>query len=688
MKTYNEKYNDNVKPNSAALQHLKAVLPEYFTKDDEFDLDKLRGELKQNNIDELKDGYQLNFIGKDYARRQVGELPSTVIVPDEKQNQGEGKDSKNLFFTGDNLEVLRHLQTAYAGKIDVIYIDPPYNTGNGDFVYPDNFEYSDDKLKEMFGLDDEEVERLKSIQGKSSHSAWLTFMYPRLALAKKLLSDDGVIFISIDDNEQANLSLLMNELFGEDNLAATIHCQMSTTQGMKVKAAQMGNIVKNAEYVLCYTKNGRRNIAKVPIYDHRAKYDEHYSLYAKDNGEICQLSEVYNFHFPKDMNNKKPLTLAEAYEKSDDFVMFVRSHLANIVRSHLANIVRSDKVGNSKSNSNLNTGFWIAEIHAGRRYLLTKDSNGNIKQLLRLKDSWGIADDYEHSEGLRKIRGNWWKGFYIDMGNISKEGGVQFSNGKKPVRLIYQLLKMLGNTNSIVLDFFAGSATTADAVMQLNAEDGGHRKFIMVQLPEKTYHVNKNGKEEPTKGGKAAYDAGFRSIDEISRERIRRAESKIREDHGLTLPADFDGSFKHYRVVKPTKPTLESIEDFDPKTTELFTDMLDSFSSEKLGVPSSTTGEQTILTTYLLKDGYSLDVEIQPIKLADYTARLVDNRLYLIHDGWNSAATKDLLNKIGNHELHVTTVILFGYSFNVADLREIDNGLKNLDPAVTLYKRY
>ena len=180
----NEKFNMQVKPNSAFLAELKNKLPEFFDSEGNFDLDKFKGQLEEHNINELRDGYQLNFIGKDYARRQAGERPSTVIVPDEEQNNGEGKDSKNLFFTGDNLEVLRHLQASYANKIDVIYIDPPYNTGDDGFVYSNAFEYSDDKLRDMFGLDDSQLNRLKSIQGKSSHSAWLSFIYPRLVLGK------------------------------------------------------------------------------------------------------------------------------------------------------------------------------------------------------------------------------------------------------------------------------------------------------------------------------------------------------------------------------------------------------------------------------------------------------------------------------------------------------------------------
>lgn len=244
-----EKYNQQVKSNTAFLNELKNKLPEFFTKGGSFDLDKFKDQLRENNVNELSEGYQLDFIGKDYARRQAGEMPSTVIVPDEKQNQGEGKDSNNLFFTGDNLEVLRHLQNNYQNKIDVIYIDPPYNTGSDGFVYPDSFEYSDDKLKDMFGLDDDQVERLKSIQGKSSHASWLTFMYPRLALAKKLLSIHGTIFISIDDNEDYNLQNMADELFGEGNFIAKIVVASNSSKN------NSNYVSVTHEYVLAYAKD-------------------------------------------------------------------------------------------------------------------------------------------------------------------------------------------------------------------------------------------------------------------------------------------------------------------------------------------------------------------------------------------------------------------------------------------------
>lgn len=639
----NEKFNMQVKPNSAFLDELKAKLPEFFDCEGNFDLDKFKGQLEEHNINELKDGYQLNFIGKDYARRQAGERPSTVIVPDQEQNNVEGKDSKNLFFTGDNLEVLRHLQNNYAGKIDVIYIDPPYNTGNDDFVYPDTFEYSDEKIKEMFGIDDEQIKRLKSIQGKSSHSSWLTFMYPRLMLAKKLLSNNGIIFISLDDNEQANLRNLLNFLMGENNFIASM-------------------IVKR--------KSGPNNVGIIPsIHDYLL-------VYARD---ILQLGEDIGLPLKR-----------KGYSNPD-------------------NDPRGPWTTMPLSANHVGPHFKITNPKNGKTYLPSAGRYWvfNEKEVeKRIKDGRIIFGKSGETAPVQKVflsdriaAGKKQKiGTIIENEGINNRGTKELEellgNSKvfdtpKPSSLIKFILKIINNKNAIVLDFFAGSSTTADAVMQLNAEDGGNRKFIMVQLPEKTYTVNSDGKEVPTKGGKAAYEAGFKSIDEIARERIRRAVAKIKTDNDLTLPKDFDGSFKHYRVVNPTKQTLEDIEDFDPDNTTLFTDMVDSFSSKGLDVAGDATGEQTILTTWLAKDGYSFDADIKKIDFDGYEASLVeDSRLYIINNGWSSENTKALLNKIGTHQITVQTIVLFGYSFNIADLRELEIGLKQLDGNINLLKRY
>lgn len=664
MQTDNEKYNETVQPNTAFLNELKGKLPEFFTKEGSFDLDKFRNQLKDKNVNELSEGYQLDFIGKDYARRQAGEMPSTVIVPDEKQNQGEGKDSKNLFFTGDNLEVLRHLQNNYQNKIDVIYIDPPYNTGSDGFVYPDSFEYSDDKLKEMFGLDDDQVERLKSIQGKASHSAWLTFMYPRLVLAKKLLSNEGIIFISIDENEVTNLCEIMNNIFGEINFMGQV-----TVVNNPRGRSQDKYIATSSEYLLIFSKvpldAGAISIKKNDK-DIEKDYPE------KDEKGKYRLIELRNTHRDFGKYNR-PNLFYPLYVSEDGGV----SLTTNDEYKYKALPIWNDGFN----------GCWTWSREKVRKQI-------NILVGKKQESGWKIYRKSYAKNSYKQLKSIWDnKEFYTDKGQARV--GMLFDtkekifSSPKSDKYIKQMVEMASHSGSIILDFFAGSSTTADAVMQLNAEDGGHRRFIMVQLPEKTYHTNKNGEEVPTKGGKAAYDDGFKSIDEISRERIRRAAKKIREDNELTLPEDFDGSFKHYRVVKPVKQTLEEIEDFDPNNTNLFTDMVDGFSSKSLGIDGDATGEETILTTWLAKDGYSFDADVEEIKLDNYTAHKVeDNRLYLINEGWGANQTKELLNQLGTHQLEVQSVVIFGYSFNVAELRELENGLKQLDSKVTLIKRY
>lgn len=634
METDNQRFNATVQPNSAFLTELKEKLPEFFTRENSFDLEKFQAALKEKNVSELSEGYQLNFIGKDYARRQAGEMPTTVIVPDEDQNNGAGKNSQNLFFTGDNLEVLRHLQNNYQNKIDVIYIDPPYNTGSDGFVYPDSFEYSDDKLKEMFGMNDDQVARLKSIQGKASHSAWLTFMYPRLALAKRLLANDGVIFISIDDNEQADLRLICDEIFGEANLISQIcHKSRASISNDKI-------VSNNHNQILLYAKNER--------------------LVFENRKQIGTTPKLIGFNSQDEKGKYKlvPVDGPGGAKKGNPFYEFLGV-----------------------------SGYWrfskkrMQEMY--KQGLIVKTAN-NLQQKYYLSKA----------EKSRKTVDSWWdEKFYTSSATaqLSKLMNGNFFDTPKPVSLIAKMLQMFTyfNSQATILDFFAGSSTTADAVMQLNAEDGGHRKFIMVQLPEKTYHTNSDGSEVPTKGGKAAYEAGFRSIDEISRERIRRAAAKIKADNELTLPADFDGSFKHYRVVKPNRIALDRIEEFKPDTDELVLDTVTAFSSDALGVAGNASGEQTVLATWLAKDGYAFDVDVQKIDLAGYQGNLIENNhLYLIREDWSSKCTEKLLNLLGTHALNLQAVVIFGYSFNLNDLRELENGLKQLDGNVSLIKRY
>ncbi|KZU52499.1 site-specific DNA-methyltransferase [Lactiplantibacillus plantarum] len=647
MQTDNEKYNETVQPNTAFLNELKEKLPEFFSKNDNFNLDKFKSELKEYNINELKDGYQLNFIGKDYARRQAGELPTSVIVPDEKQNKGEGVNSQNLFFSGDNLEVLRHLQSAYVNKIDVIYIDPPYNTGQDDFVYPDNFEYSDHQLETMFGLDDDQLSRLKSIQGKSSHSAWLTFMYPRLELAKHLLKRTGVIFISIDDNEDSNLKEICDEIFGENNFLAQVVWERAYAP-INLKK----NFSPSHDYMLVYGRD-----ANVIETNGIARTDSSDSLYKNPDND------------PRGVWQSDNMSVGPAIQ---DNIYPVTTPSGRVVEPPAG---RSWSLSQNAFRKRL----------ADNRIWFGSDGNG-VPRIKRFKSEL-------HKTGITPM--TIWK--YQDVGHSQSAtqdlqtlmGGKKYFSYPKPVKLIQRAIQLYSDQDSIIMDFFAGSATTAESVMKQNVEDGGHRKFIMVQLPEKTYHINKNGDKVPTKGGRIAFQDGFMSIDEIAQERIRRAAKKIKQDNELTLPESFDDSFKHYRVVKPTKQMLEDIEDFDPSSTDLFTNMVDSFSSSELNVDGNATGEATILTTWLAKDGYSFDADVEEVMFNNYSAHKVeDNRLYLINEGWGAEQTKELLNQLGTHQLEVQSVVIFGYSFNVAELRELESGLKQLDSKVTLIKRY
>ena len=562
----------------------------------------------------------------------------------------------------------------------MIYIDPPYNTGSDGFVYRDKIEYSDDKLKEMFGIDEDQVEHLKSIQEKSSHSAWLTFMYPRLALAKRLLTAEGVMFVSIDDNEVEQLRGIMDEIFGETNFIAQMIIDGTPKNDPLLVAT-------SHEYVLVYCKS------KVDA----RKVD--------DWGYIHPLNKKINDMVSGKTKEVAERILKEFYEKND----LKKDNISNYKYFDDGGVYRigpiDDPQGRGPKDIRINplTGEPLKVPSGGWRCNIEKWDRWKKQNLIEFpldnkklasKKTYLTQDKLEVGRSVLKMQTRKSTQY---LNNMFGKKGV-FKN-PKPLELLTYLLSLHQmDKDMVVLDFFAGSATTADAVMQLNAEDGGHRKFIMVQLPEKTYKVDrdtgkpildKRGQKIPTKGGKAAYDAGFKSIDEISRERIRRAAKKIREDNELTLSEDFDGSFKHYQVVKPVKQTLEEIENFDTNNTNLFTNMVDGFSSNSLGITGNATGEATILTTWLAKDGYSFDADVEEVMFNNYSAHKVeDNRLYLINEGWGAEQTKELLNQLGTHQLEVQSVVIFGYSFNVAELRELESGLKQLDSKVTLIKRY
>ncbi|MFT4186761.1 MAG: DNA methyltransferase [Micrococcaceae bacterium] len=588
-------------------------LPEYFTKDGEFDLYSFQNKLKSKNVQELNNGYRLDFIGKDYAKKQSGELPVSVIIPDKEHNEQEqNKVSNNLFFTGDNLEVLRHLKSSYYNSIDFIYIDPPYNTGSDGFVYPDKFEYSDEQLKEIFSLDDEELKRLKSIQGKASHSAWLAFMYPRLVLARKLLKETGAMFISIDDNEQASLKSILDDVFGVSSFICNFIWKKKNVVQNDARFVSVDH-----EYVLCYGKNISE--LKLNLLPRTEELNKRYSNPDNDpKGKWTSVAlqaksgnNTYKVTFPNGISwepvagtypRLSEKSLMEAY---DDGRLWFGKQGKNVPRlKKYLSEVKDGVIPNS---------VWpneeVGSTQAAKQYL---------KRLLQQN----VFDT------------------------------------PKPVSLIKRLINLIGDKDALVLDFFAGSATTADAVMRLNAEDDGTRKYIMVQLPE------------PVPEGSEAAKAGYKSIDEISRARIEKAAAKISEEHpDYAKTADF--GFKHYWVKYVDLDTLDKLESFDPDAI-----IVDNLVDELEG------GVDTLLATWMTADGYILNELVEKKTFNNAEAYYIDNSLLYIFDNtWNTESTKALLNAIGakgKKKLVVNTIVVNDYALNFSTMAELKANLKTL----------
>ena len=366
-------------------------------------------------------------------------------------------ETDGILIKSENFQALKFLEPKFKEQIKCIYIDPPYNTGNDGFVYKD-------KYKE---------------------SSWLSMMNDRLRLAKDLMRDDGVIFTQIDENESANLKLLSNKIFGEENHAATIHVQMSSVQGQKIGAAKEGNIVKNAEYIFSFVKNSKKNIAKNLLYE-PSDYDIHYNKFLipqkdgsyieKNLTEVIVENEDLKNHL-KTIFNKNSFTnkdLIVAYQTSQKFKDWIHINKERIATDHnTTGLNIPDEII-----TQLEEGKIVKYKTSSREYLLTVNSKGTIRQRILLKDKIQQCHDFNKTYGISTIRGDWWAGFYKDMGNVSKEDNVIFANGKKASRLIKQLIYMVTDKKARewVLDFFAGSGTTPAVAYKMN------KKFIAIEI--------------------------------------------------------------------------------------------------------------------------------------------------------------------------------------------------------------
>lgn len=401
--------------------------------------------------------------------------------------------TENLYIEGDNLEVLKLLQESYLGKVKMIYIDPPYNTGN-DFIYRDDFKQTQQEYDEQAGLFDEDENRLfKNTETNGRfHSDWCSMMYSRLMLAKNFLSDDGVIFISIDDNEQENLKKICGEVFGESNFLAQIIWERAYSPVNLKK-----HFSENHDFIICYAKDINSIVCNGLKRNDSA--DDRYSNPDNDSRGVWMSSDL----------SVGPAIESKIYEivtPSGRIVLPPSGYCWRLDKNKFNEYLKDNRIWFGKDGNN------VPRI---KRFL------SEVKNTVTPLTIWKYTE-VGHSQSAKQ---NFKKLF----------DGKDFFDYPKPIKLIQRCVSLYTNNNDIILDFFSGSATTAHAVMQLNAEDGGHRKFIMVQLPEVC-----DEKSE-------AYKAGYKNICEIGKERIRRAGEKIKADNPLTTQ-DLDIGFRVFKV--------------------------------------------------------------------------------------------------------------------------------------------
>jgi adenine-specific DNA-methyltransferase len=460
---------------SLNIEKIAALFPNCVTETAEgkrIDFDQLKQELNSDIIEGVKERYRLDWPGKREAI-VTANLPTTTTLRPVREDSVNFDTTENIYIEGDNLEVLKLLQESYLNKIKMIYIDPPYNTGK-DFVYKDNFSMENGKWK-MENEQDEEGNRMVVNPETSGryHSDWLTMMYPRLKLARNLLTDDGVIFISIDDNEVHNLRKICDEIFGEGNFVIEIAWRKSDNQ------ANIGNIARVKEYIICYTKKKEvLNLNKIPLTE-KAKKEYSYKDEIGHFRRAILLHKTRGRHFYEVKTKSGKILDGPWMIKENDF--WEKDKNNEILWTSSGDEQPYGKIYLHKSSGQIANDFWDTKF----------------------------GSNQEASLSLEKL--------------LEK----RLFDFPKSTILLKTLLTIGSNPNDIILDFFSGSATTAHAVMQLNQEDGGNRKFIMVQLPEAT-----DEKSE-------AHKAGYKNICEIGKERIRRAGKSLNHD-SLDSPDDHD----------------------------------------------------------------------------------------------------------------------------------------------------
>ena len=533
------------------------------------DFGKLQVELGADIIGKNEERYQFTWPDNRLAIREANTSTTSTLRPC-KEESVDFDNTKNLYIEGDNLEVLKCLRETYLGKVKMIYIDPPYNTGN-DFVYNDDFASDAAEYGENSGQKDEDSNRMvKNTESNGRfHTDWLNMMYPRLKVARDLLSEDGVIFISIDDNEIENLRKICDEVFGNQNLVETLKWKRKKQPSFLAK-----HTAKVMEYILVYGKN-YNSLEKLSI---EGTSDSTKKVINISNNESVR---IFKSGVRVKVGNSGVIK-AGAYtvktmtvEYLDD-VIYENGMTINEVR------VKS-KFSESQDNINkfIDEGLLFITAQYGLRRDVSEEEKGKRKSITDLLLDWGDNQDSDSEQNLLL--------------------GAKLFDYTKPSKLLYNLIKCNFTTDSIILDFFSGSATTAHATLQLNADDKSNRRFILVQIPELT---EKDGE---------AYKAGYKNICEIGKERIRRAGKKIKEEHPEAKDLDtgfrvlkLDSSNMNDVYYTPAETTVDIFNQGNIKSDRtnldlLFQVMLESNVELSAKIETKTIGGKTV---YFVEDNY------------------------------------------------------------------------------------
>jgi adenine-specific DNA-methyltransferase len=562
-------------------QQLKQLFPEVF-REDKIDFDHLKRVLGEW-VDPGKERFGLNWPGKAECMKTI-QQPSIATLRPDREESANFDETEHLFIEGDNLEVLKLLQKSYFGKVKMIYIDPPYNTGN-EFIYPDNYTESLDTYLKYTGQKDEEGNwqtTNRDTEGRF-HSKWLNMMYSRLFLAKNLLREDGMIFISIDDHEIAHLRKICDEIYGEENFLVKIIWEKRFTRSNNAKM-----FTTLTESILVYRKSEALDFLREP------RSEKADSIYSNPDGDPRGPWTSVSYVNPASKADRPNLVYPITNPHNGEEIV------------HPTNAWKYDRETHKK------------HIQEDKLYWGTNKSNTypRLKKFLsEMDDGMVPVDLWKHEEtGTTDAASK----------NLEELLGRQIFDFPKPASLINRMLGIATDSQGdhIVLDFFAGSCTTAHAVLKQNQEDGGNRKFIMVQLPE------------PTEEKSEAKKAGFNTIADIGKERIRRVIQQIKEEQKknkqLELGEDGENGNEQdlgFKVFKLTPSNFKVWEapgvDIEP---EKLKEQLDAFADHL----NPETEEQSILYELILKSGFPLTANIETLELAGKTVYNVEDKTLMI----------------------------------------------------------